>query len=93
MVQSMTHPDSASSSGAAMEFSFVRPCLNEALTIEQCIKECLAAIRSSGMRGEVVVADNGSADGSPEIAARAGARVIHVASPGYGNALIMRHPN
>jgi glycosyltransferase involved in cell wall biosynthesis len=71
-----------------VEVSFVLPCFNEAATIEACIHECVGALRSAGVAGEVVVADNGSTDGSPEIAARAGARVIVVARRGYGSALM-----
>lgn len=73
---------------SSIELSFVLPCLNEALTIESCIRECLAAIHSSGITGEVVVADNGSIDGSREIAAKAGARVVFVSEQGYGSALL-----
>ena len=84
----MAPADPTGSSRATAEISFVLPCLNEALTIAYCVQECITAIRASGVSGEVVVADNGSTDGSPEIAARAGARVIHVAARGYGSALI-----
>jgi glycosyltransferase involved in cell wall biosynthesis len=71
-----------------VEVSFVLPCFNEASTIEACIKECIDVIQSTGVAGEVVVADNGSTDGSQEIAERAGARVILVARRGYGRALM-----
>lgn len=63
------------------------PCLNEALTIESCVCEALDAMRASNIQGEVVIADNGSTDGSQDIAARAGARVVPVTAKGYGNAL------
>ncbi|WP_040818807.1 glycosyltransferase family 2 protein [Litoreibacter arenae] len=72
--------------------AFVLPCLNEATTLERCIlraREALAGIREKyGLSGEVIVADNGSDDGSQDIALRTGARVVHVAERGYGAALI-----
>ena len=64
------------------------PCLNEAETLAICIRKALAAITASGLSGEVVIADNGSADGSLEIAAAEGARVINVPVRGYGAALV-----
>ncbi|HEY7199249.1 MAG TPA: glycosyltransferase family 2 protein [Candidatus Dormibacteraeota bacterium] len=67
--------------------SVVMPCLNEAETLAACIDEALGALGEAGLAGEVVVADNGSTDGSPEIARARGARVIHVAVRGYGSAL------
>src|SRR5664279_6251276 len=63
------------------------PCLNEAETIAPCVAEALAALAGAGLAGEVVVADNGSTDGSKALAEAAGARVVPVASPGYGAAL------
>lgn len=63
------------------------PCLNEAETLEACVTKAQDAIRGAGIRGEVVIADNGSTDGSQQIATRCGARVIQVAEKGYGNAL------
>lgn len=71
-----------------VEVSFVLPCLNEAMTIEGCVKAAMECIRRNGLRGEVVVGDNGSTDGSQEIATRAGARVVAVSKKGYGNALM-----
>jgi glycosyltransferase involved in cell wall biosynthesis len=68
--------------------SIVMPCLNEAETIEGCIKEAREALDSKGVTGEILVADNGSTDNSREIAARAGARVITIMQKGYGSALI-----
>jgi voltage-gated potassium channel Kch len=68
--------------------SVVMPCLNEAETLERCIDAARAALEASGIPGEIIVADNGSTDGSREIAARAGARVLQVAEQGYGAALI-----
>lgn len=70
-----------------IEVTVVMPCLNEARTLPGCINEALSAIRAAGIDGEVVIADNGSTDGSQEIATRAGARVVAVTAKGYGNAL------
>jgi glycosyltransferase involved in cell wall biosynthesis len=70
-----------------LELTVVIPCLNEADTLETCIRKALTGIATAGVEGEVVVADNGSTDGSREIAARCGARVVPVAERGYGNAL------
>lgn len=70
-----------------VEVSVVIPCLNEAQTIGACIDKAFAALRAAGIAGEVVVADNGSSDGSLEIAERHRARVVHAAERGYGNAL------
>ena len=72
----------------APELSVVLPCLNEADTIATCIRKALTALRESGISGEVVVADNGSNDGSIGIAQREGARVVHVPAKGYGSALM-----
>ena len=72
----------------AIELSVVMPCLNEADTLEVCIRKAQDAFVACGARGEVIVADNGSDDGCPEIARDMGARVVHVASPGYGHALM-----
>ena len=69
------------------ELSIVMPCLNEARTLATCIRKAEASIARLGLDGEVVVADNGSTDGSREIAAELGARVVPVAERGYGNAL------
>src|SRR5450830_558089 len=63
------------------------PCLNEAETIAPCVAEALAALAGAGLDGEVLVADNGSTDGSQGLAEAAGARVVPVAAPGYGAAL------
>jgi len=71
-----------------IELSVVMPCLNEADTLATCIEKAQRAMRQCGVVGEVVVADNGSTDGSQEIAERLGARVVPVASRGYGNALM-----
>ena len=69
------------------EISVVIPCLNEARSIGTCIHKAVAALREAGIVGEVLVADNGSTDGSIEIAQQHGARVVHAAVKGYGSAL------
>src|SRR5258708_18489148 len=74
-------------STAPLERTVVMPCLNEARTITGCVREARAALAAAGIAGEVLVADNGSTDGSPELAANAGARVVAIALKGYGQAL------
>ena len=64
------------------------PCLNEAETLERCIKKALGYLERSGVKGEVVIGDNGSTDGSQDLARLAGARVIDVVQRGYGAALL-----
>jgi glycosyltransferase involved in cell wall biosynthesis len=64
------------------------PCLNEAETVETCIRKTLAFFEKEGIEGEVVVADNGSTDGSQQLARDAGARVVPISEKGYGNALM-----
>jgi glycosyltransferase involved in cell wall biosynthesis len=71
-----------------VEISIVMPCLNEADTLAVCIKKALAAIDEHGIRAEIIVADNGSTDGSQQIAASLGARVVPVTMRGYGSALM-----
>jgi glycosyltransferase involved in cell wall biosynthesis len=70
-----------------LDVSVVIPCLDEANSLAFCVEKALTAIRSANLRGEVIVADNGSTDGSIEIAKSNGARVIHVPQRGYGAAL------
>lgn len=69
------------------EISVVIPCLNEARSIGPCIDKALASIAALRLEGEVVVSDNGSTDGSIEIAEARGARVVHATLKGYGSAL------
>src|SRR5947209_11478338 len=69
------------------ELSIVMRCLNEAQTVGTCVQKALAYLEMYNVQGEVIVADNGSSDGSPAIAAGYGARVIAVDAKGYGNAL------
>ncbi|MDG6110131.1 glycosyltransferase family 2 protein [Dactylosporangium aurantiacum] len=73
---------------APVEVSVVLPCLNEAETIEVCVRKALAGLAALGVVGEVLVADNGSTDGSQALAAAAGATVVHAPVRGYGGALI-----
>lgn len=80
--------DSIASDAPSVELSVVMPCLNEADTLATCIEKCLSVFESEGLDAEVVVADNGSTDGSIEIAEKLGARVVHVREKGYGNALM-----
>jgi glycosyltransferase involved in cell wall biosynthesis len=70
-----------------LDLSVVMPCLNERLTVGNCIRKALSTIKTMGIRGEVIVADNGSTDGSQALALEAGARVVSVEIRGYGSAL------
>ena len=69
------------------ELTILMPCLDEAETVARCVATARGWLASRGVAGEVLVADNGSTDGSQELAAKAGARVIHERRRGYGNAL------
>jgi len=71
-----------------VELSVVIPCLNEADTLEACIRKAQEALREHDIPGEIIVADNGSTDASRDIARRLGARVVDVTSRGYGSALM-----
>lgn len=71
-----------------LELSIVMPCLNEAATVADCVKQAREALAKYGINGEVIVADNGSTDGSRELATAAGARVVPVPVRGYGSALL-----
>jgi glycosyltransferase involved in cell wall biosynthesis len=70
-----------------IELSIVIPCRNERETITATVQEAAAAIVELGIPAEIIVADNASNDGSGDLAASAGARVVHVDTPGYGSAL------
>src|SRR5262245_15428578 len=70
-----------------MELTILMPCLDEAATVARCVDKARAFLARAGIEGEVVVADNGSTDGSRALAERAGARVVEVARRGYGAAL------
>lgn len=71
-----------------IELTILMPCLNEAETLEICIKKAKKFLETSGVKGEVLISDNGSTDGSQEIAERNGARVVSTTKRGYGAALI-----
>ena len=79
---------SDTTASTAIEVSIVIPCLNEADSLEVCIQKALAGLAEAQAVGEVVVADNGSTDDSVRIAEGCGARVVPVARPGYGSALM-----
>lgn len=69
------------------EVTIVMPCLNEAETLGDCIAAARRGLEDAGVEGEILIADNGSSDGSPDIARRLGARVVDIPAKGYGNAL------
>ena len=71
----------------AVEISVVLPCLNERETVATCVAKAIRSLQSARISGEVIVADNGSTDGSVELAEFAGAKVVRVEQRGYGNAL------
>jgi glycosyltransferase involved in cell wall biosynthesis len=77
-----------SNESSSLELSILMPCLDEIETIATCIGKAQDFLNRTGIGGEVLVADNGSIDGSAEVALAAGARVIRIADKGYGNALI-----
>ena len=85
MMDEMTTFDSAAT--GSIELTVVMPCLNEAETLAICVDKAIAALRDNNIVGEVVVADNGSTDGSQQIALDHGARVVPVPIRGYGAAL------
>ena len=87
MASAVTATRPQTSATQRLDVSIVMPCLNEAETLRTCIEKALAAIEDSGVEGEVIIADNGSTDGSQAIAAEAGARVVAVPEKGYGSAL------
>jgi glycosyltransferase involved in cell wall biosynthesis len=82
----MTHEQTAGA--PPLELSIVMPCLNEAETLAVCVRKARRFLATSGIHGEVIVADNGSTDGSREIAAAEGAVVVPVPVKGYGAALM-----
>ena len=71
-----------------MDLSVVMPCLNEVETLGTCISKCINSFERMGINAEIIIADNGSQDGSLELAKSKGARVVTVAEKGYGKALI-----
>ncbi|MGH1523628.1 glycosyltransferase family 2 protein [Leifsonia sp. L25] len=80
--------DGADQTVSVLELSIVMPCLNEAETLAVCIDKAQGYLERSGVAGEIIVADNGSTDGSQQIARDHGARVVDVPDKGYGAALI-----
>jgi glycosyltransferase involved in cell wall biosynthesis len=72
----------------SLELTILMPCLNEAETIEACVTKAKGFLDSRGIRGEVLIADNGSTDGSQALAQRSGARVVPIPDRGYGAALL-----
>ena len=70
-----------------LELTIVMPCLNEAETLASCIKKAQRWLVRNHVAGEIIIADNGSSDGSQAVATVMGARVVHIAEKGYGNAL------
>src|SRR5579872_7011041 len=91
MTNAMTNPGitamSLKDEPTRLALSVVMPCLNESLTLGACVKKAMATMERLGIPGEVIVADNGSTDGSQEIAIGLGARVVPVSTRGYGSAL------
>lgn len=86
MIATLEAP-SPSADEATIEVSVVMPCLNEARTVGTCVAKARRTLEQLGVEGEVIVADNGSTDGSQQIAEDHGARVIPVKQKGYGSAL------
>jgi glycosyltransferase involved in cell wall biosynthesis len=82
------HEQELSDELGPLELSIVMPCLNEAETLGRCIGKARRSLDELGIEGEIVVADNGSTDGSDALAASMGARVVRVEARGYGNALM-----
>jgi glycosyltransferase involved in cell wall biosynthesis len=89
-MSSTTRPETApaAASSSDVSVSVVIPCLNEAASIARCVELAYRVLDESGLRGEVVVADNGSEDGSGELARAAGARVVEEPRRGYGSAYL-----
>jgi len=83
-----TPPAPASPLSPPLELSVVIPCLNEADTLATCLTKAQTAMHAAHIHGEIIVADNGSSDGSQTIARRLGARVIDIPRKGYGSALM-----
>jgi len=82
----VTDPNSGDR-GSPPELSIIMPCLNEAESLASCIHKAQQFLREHHIDGEIVIADNGSTDGSPDIARELGARVVSVEIKGYGSAL------
>lgn len=80
-------PGETGGPASGVEVSVVMPCLNEARTVGRCVEKARAALESLGVPGEVIVADNGSSDGSADLALAHGARLVRVEARGYGSAI------
>ncbi|MGE5609323.1 MAG: glycosyltransferase family 2 protein [Bacillota bacterium] len=87
-VMAVAAPMAAAVDRQTIELSVVMPCLNEADTLAACIRKAQRALEENGIAGEIIVADNGSTDGSREIARKLGVRVVPVEMKGYGSALM-----
>jgi glycosyltransferase involved in cell wall biosynthesis len=83
----LTTPATLAAATGELELTILMPCLNEAETLAVCIRKARQFLAENNVSGEVLIADNGSTDGSREIAANEGARVVPVAARGYGAAL------
>src|SRR5271156_3478226 len=79
--------DALATAALPIELSVVMPCLNERETVGVCVRKAMGALKDAGIPGEVIVADNGSTDGSVEVAQAEGARVVNIEQKGYGSAL------
>lgn len=86
MTQQQTEAQERATQG--VELTILMPCLNEIETIETCVKKAMSYLKDSGVAGEVLIADNGSTDGSQKAAIALGARVVDVPAKGYGAALL-----
>jgi len=80
-------PGGLTADGEQVELSVVMPCLNEWETVGVCVRKAIVTLREASIPGEVIVADNGSTEGSVELAQAEGARVVNIGRKGYGNAL------
>src|SRR4029077_16536380 len=85
-VSAFPRPETAT--GGRVELTVLMPCLNEAETIATCVRKAVAFLIEHNIDGQVLVADNGSTDGSQRLAEDAGAQVISIPEKGYGNALL-----
>ena len=81
-------PEATSPKPDYTELSIVMPCLNEVETLETCIDKAQRALCELKIEGEIIVADNGSTDGSQEIARRKGVQLVEIDTRGYGSALM-----
>jgi hypothetical protein len=83
-----TEPGAPLIESSSLELTILMPCLNEVETVATCVRKARGFLERTGIEGEVLVADNGSSDGSPEHARTAGARVVDISQKGYGSALL-----